>query len=215
MAVTCEGLIAWLRAWAAAVAAEKDRLTELDAAIGDADHGANMDRGLRAVLGKLPAAGVEDAGAILKGAGMTLLSTVGGASGPLYGTLLLQMGAATIGKRELSPVELAAAFRTGVDGVMRRGKARVGEKTMIDCLAPAAAVLEQSLAAGVELPESLRRAERAGHQGMLDTVPLVATKGRASYLGARSAGHQDPGATSSHLLLRAAAEVLGAGRGEA
>ena len=215
MAVDCEAVRAWLRGWAAAVAAEKDRLTELDSAIGDADHGANMDRGLQAVAARLPAAEVQDVGAVLKGAAMTLLSTVGGASGPLYGTLLLQMGAAAAGKPELSPPELAAALRAGVDGLMRRGKARVGEKTMIDCLEPASAALEQALAGGAPLAEALRRAERAGHQGMLDTIPLVATKGRASYLGERSRDHQDPGATSAHLLLRAAVEALGAGPGEA
>jgi phosphoenolpyruvate---glycerone phosphotransferase subunit DhaL len=211
VAVDCEAVRAWLRGWAAAVAAARDLLNELDAAIGDADHGANLDRGLKAVVAKLPAVEVQDVGAVLKGAGMTLLSTVGGASGPLYGTVLLQMAAAAAGKPELSPPELAAALRAGVDGLMRRGKAHVGEKTMVDCLAPASAALEQALVGGAPLAEALRRAERAGHQGMLDTIPLVATKGRASYLGERSRDHQDPGATSAHLLLRAAAEALGGG----
>ena len=210
-------IVAWLLAYADALAANKDYLTELDSAIGDADHGINMDRGFQAVVAKLtaqltaqPAAPAEgDIGATLKGAGMTLISTVGGASGPLYGTLFLGMAAAAAGKLELTVEEWIAAFEAGVAGVMRRGKAAPGDKTMIDCLAPAVDALKAAAAEGAGWGSALRGAEEAGRRGMEATIPLVARKGRASYLGERSAGHQDPGATSAHLLLAAAVEVLG------
>lgn len=211
MPITSEAILAWLRAYAAAIAAHKDELTRLDADIGDADHGANMDRGFQAVAGKLAGLAGQDVGAILKAVGMTLISTVGGASGPLYGTLFLQMAAGTAGKAALTPAEWESALRVGVDGVAKRGKARRGEKTMLDSLVPAVEALSVALASGAAIGEALWRCERAAHQGMLDTIPLVATKGRASYLGERSAGHQDPGATSAHLLLRAAAEAWAPG----
>ena len=206
-------IVAWLLAYADALAANKDYLTELDSAIGDADHGINMDRGFQAVVAQLtaqPAAPAQgDIGATLKGAGMTLISTVGGASGPLYGTLFLGMAAAAAGKLELTLADWIAAFDAGVAGVMRRGKAAPGDKTMIDCLAPAVDALKAAAAEGAGWGNALRRAEEAGRRGMEATIPLVARKGRASYLGERSAGHQDPGATSAHLLLAAAVEVLG------
>jgi dihydroxyacetone kinase-like protein len=206
-------IVAWLVAYADALAANKDYLTELDSAIGDADHGINMDRGFQAVVAQLtaqPAAPAEgDIGATLKGAGMTLISTVGGASGPLYGTLFLGMAAAAAGKLELTVEEWIAAFEAGVAGVMRRGKAALGDKTMIDCLAPAVDALKAAAAEGAGWGSALRGAEEAGRRGMEATIPLVARKGRASYLGERSAGHQDPGATSAHLLLAAAVEALG------
>ena len=206
-------IVAWLVAYADALAANKDYLTQLDSAIGDADHGINMDRGFQAVVAKLtaqPAAPAEgDIGATLKGAGMTLISTVGGASGPLYGTLFLGMAAAAAGKLELTLADWIAAFEAGVAGVMRRGKAAPGDKTMIDCLAPAVDALKAAAAEGAGWGSALRRAEEAGRRGMEATIPLVARKGRASYLGERSAGHQDPGATSAHLLLAAAVEALG------
>ena len=209
-------IVAWLLAYADALAANKDYLTELDSAIGDADHGINMDRGFQAVVAKLtaqltaqPAAPAEgDIGATLKGAGMTLISTVGGASGPLYGTLFLGMAAAAAGKLELTLEEWIAAFEAGVAGVMRRGKAALGDKTMIDCLAPAVDALKAAAAEGAGWGSALRGAEEAGRRGMEATIPLVARKGRASYLGERSVGHQDPGATSAHLLLAAAVEAL-------
>jgi dihydroxyacetone kinase-like protein len=207
-------MLSWLRAYAAAITAHKDELTHLDADIGDADHGANMDRGFQAVAGKLSGVAGQDIPAILKTVAMTLISTVGGASGPLYGTLFLQMAGATTGKVELNAAGWEAALRAGIDGVARRGKARRGEKTMLDSLLPGVEALSAALAAGAPFGEALWRCERAAHQGMLDTTPLVATKGRASYLGERSAGHQDPGATSAHLLLRAAAEAWAPGQGE-
>ncbi|HVO17797.1 MAG TPA: dihydroxyacetone kinase subunit DhaL [Anaeromyxobacter sp.] len=207
MPITRDAVLDWLKAFAAAIASERDHLTELDSAIGDADHGANMDRGFQAVLGMLPAVAEQDVGAVLKAVGMKLVSTVGGASGPLYGTLFLQMGAATAGKLTLSPAEWAAGLGAGVEGVARRGRARRGEKTMIDSLVPATEALSAALEGGASLEDALWQAERAARRGMLDTTPMVATKGRASYLGERSAGHQDPGATSAHLLVRAAAEA--------
>jgi len=199
---------AWLRVFADEVARRREYLTELDAAIGDADHGINMDRGMQAVVGKLDGAPPDDIGALLKLVGMTLVSTVGGAAGPLYGTLFLQMGTAAGQKPELTAEEWSAAFDAGVRGVQARGKAEPGDKTMIDALLPAVAALQQGVAAGLPAAEALRRAAEAAEQGMRATVPLVARKGRASYLGERSAGHQDPGATSSWMLMKAAAETL-------
>jgi len=209
--VTQEGVIAWLRAFARAVAANREELTELDAAIGDADHGINMDRGMQAVLGKLaelPPSDAGSVGALLKLVGMTLVSTVGGAAGPLYGTLFLQMGSATGGAAELTVAQWAAALEAGVKGAQARGKAELADKTMIDALLPAAVALNAAATSGLSLADALRKAAAAAEQGMKATIPLVARKGRASYLGERSAGHQDPGATSSWLLLRAAAEAL-------
>jgi dihydroxyacetone kinase-like protein len=212
VSITSESIVAWLRAYAAAIALHKDELTRLDSDIGDADHGANMARGFQAVLGKLAATSGEDVAAVLKTVAMTLISTVGGASGPLYGTLFLQMAVAATGKAALDTAGFETALRAGVDGVARRGKAVRGEKTMLDALLPAVEALSAALAEGVPFGEALWRCERAAHQGMLDTIPLVATKGRASYLGDRSAGHQDPGATSAHLLVRAAAEAWAPGQ---
>lgn len=200
----------WIGAFAAAVAENREYLTQLDSAIGDADHGINMNRGMQAVLAKMDAGGQADIGALLKTAGMTLVSTVGGAGGPLYGTLFLQMGTSAAGKSELSADDWAAALAAGVAGVQRRGKAEVGDKTMIDALVPAVEAVKSALAEGSDLDEALRRSAEAAREGMTATVPLVARKGRASYLGERSANHQDPGATSSWLLLRTAAETLAA-----
>lgn len=200
----------WIRAFAAVVAENKEYLTELDSAIGDADHGINMNRGFQAVLGKLDASESADIGALLKTVGMTLVSTVGGASGPLYGTLFLQMGTSAAGKSDLSGDDWAAALAAGVAGVQRRGKAELGDKTMIDALVPAVEAVRSALADGSTLDEALRRSAEAAREGMTATIPLVARKGRASYLGERSANHQDPGATSSWLLLRTATEALAA-----
>jgi dihydroxyacetone kinase-like protein len=215
--ITREGVVAWLRAFAAAVAENRSYLTDLDAAIGDADHGINMDRGMQAVAGKLdalevpgdaegPAAG--DVGGLLKTVGMTLVSTVGGAAGPLYGTFFLEMGKSAAGAAELTPAQWAAAVEAGVRGVQARGKAELGDKTMIDALLPAVEALHAAAAGGRPPAAALRGAAEAAEWGMKATTPLVARKGRASYLGERSAGHQDPGATSSWLLMRAAAEAL-------
>ena len=187
----------WIRAFAAVIAENKEYLTELDSAIGDADHGINMNRGMQAVLAKLEGDGQADVGALLKTVGTTLVSTVGGASGPLYGTLFLQMGSSAAGKPELSEGDWAAALAAGVAGVQRRGKAELGDKTMIDALVPAVEALRSSLTGGATAGEALHRSAEAARDGMTATIPLVARKGRASYLGERSADHQDPGATSS------------------
>ena len=210
MSLGHDDILRWIRAFAAEVDANKEQLTQLDSAIGDGDHGINMQRGMSAVLVKVDATGEEsDIGALLKTVGMTLVSTVGGAGGPLYGTLFMQMGMAVSGKEELSSDDWAAALEAAVTGVQARGKAEPGDKTMIDALIPGRDALKAALAEGATFEDALRQSADAADQGMRDTVPLVARKGRASYLGERSAGHQDPGATSSHLLLEAAAETWG------
>jgi dihydroxyacetone kinase-like protein len=210
--VTHQGLDAWLRSFAAVVAENREYLTDLDAAIGDADHGSNMDRGMQAVVGRLdgPSAGGAGGGvgALLKLVGMTLVSTVGGAAGPLYGTFFLQMGKNAGAATELTVAQWSGALEAGVKGVQMRGKAERDDKTMLDALGPAAEALNAAAASGLSLAEALRKAAVAAEQGMQATIPLVARKGRASYLGERSAGHQDPGATSAWLLMQAAAETL-------
>ncbi len=208
--ITRDEILSWLRCYRQVLGENKDYLTQLDSAIGDADHGANMDRGFAAVVDKLSTADDKDIGAILKLVGMTLVSTVGGAGGPLYGTLFMRAGAATDGKMELSTSDFASALEAGLAGVQQRGKATPGEKTMVDALTPACAALRQAADAGDGAGAALEAAASAAEQGMKATIPLLATKGRASYLGERSIGHQDPGATSSYLLLRCAADCLGA-----
>jgi dihydroxyacetone kinase-like protein len=208
MSVSYDDVLRWVQRFAAEVEANKEYLTQLDAAVGDGDHGINMQRGMSAVIAKVDAeAGEQDVGALLKMVGMTLVSTVGGAGGPLYGTLFLQMGTATAGKSELSPDDWAVALEAGIAGVQARGKAEPGDKTMIDALLPGRDALKTALGGGATFADALRQSAAAAEQGMRDTIPLVARKGRASYLGERSAGHQDPGATSSQLLLEAAAET--------
>jgi len=212
VSVSYDDVVAWVRAFAAQVEANKEYLTELDAAIGDADHGINMNRGMSAVAGKLDEpARDQDIGALLKTVGMTLVSSVGGAAGPLYGTLFLQMGTAAAGKSELGPDDWAAALEAGIKGVEARGKAEPGDKTMLDALLPGLQALKSALDGGASFEDALTASAEAAGQGMRDTIPLVARKGRASYLGERSAGHQDPGATSSHMLLETAAATWGGG----
>ena len=210
-AVTLDGLHAWVREFAALIAANKEQLTQLDAAIGDADHGTNMDRGMTAVLAALdgdepPAA---SAAALFKRVGMTLVSTVGGASGPLFGTFFIRLSTAAGDAAEIEPKAFAAALRAGLDGVVARGKAEAGDKTMYDALAPGLDALDGALAAGSDLSSALSTAAAAAEAGRDATTPMLARKGRASYLGERSVGHQDPGATSTALLLRAAHTALG------
>jgi len=204
--ITNDQVVAWVRAFAAQVAEQKSALTKLDAAIGDGDHGTNMDRGMRKVLEKLDGAEGDDIGATLKAVGMALVSSVGGASGPLYGTLFMQMGAGSAGSTELDLEGWATALGKGVAGVQARGKAELEDKTMIDALIPAVEALKEH--AGDTLADALTASADAAQKGMEATIPLVARKGRASYLGERSADHQDPGATSTHLLIRAAADTL-------
>ncbi|MFE3632674.1 dihydroxyacetone kinase subunit DhaL [Streptomyces sp. NPDC059168] len=195
----------WMAATAASVDREADRLTALDSAIGDADHGSNMQRGFTAVMAALEKETPGTPGAVLILAGRLLISTVGGASGPLYGTLLRRTGKALGDAAEVSEEQLADALRAGVDGVMALGKATPGDKTMIDALVPAVDALGDGFAA----------ARSAAEEGAVATTPLQARKGRASYLGERSIGHQDPGATSSALLIAAlGAAAGGEARGE-
>ena len=200
-------LAAWVRRSAALIAEHAEELTELDAAIGDADHGANMKRGLAAAAEAVQAGGFTSADALLKKVGTTLVSTVGGASGPLYGTLFLRAGGAVAGLEALDAQALAGALEAGVGGIAARGRATTGEKTMLDAWSPALEALRthpDDLAAGVAA------AARAAAEGRDATKPMVATKGRASYLGERSAGHIDPGAASTALLLAALDDVVAA-----
>lgn len=207
MAVPYAQVLGWVEAFSSTVAENKEYLTRLDSAIGDADHGINMDRGMKAVGAKLDGLEGDDIGAMLKTVGMTLVSTVGGAGGPLYGTLFLQMGMATAGKTELGPEDWAAALDAAVKGVQMRGKAEPGDKTMVDALIPARDAFSAAVAESASFEEALKRSAQAAEEGMLATTPLVAKKGRASYLGERSAGHQDPGATSSYMLVKTAADT--------
>ena len=207
MTVSREAVIHGIQLYAEVIARNKEYLTTLDSAIGDADHGINMDRGFQSVLRQLPTVADKDIGDIFKAVGMALVSSVGGASGPLYGTIFLQLGNVTAGKLELSPEDWAIALEAGVKGVILRGKASLGDKTMVDSLAPGLEALKAALADGADFGEAMHRSADAAKQGMEATIPLIARKGRASYLGERSAGHQDPGATSSYLLLETLAKA--------
>jgi dihydroxyacetone kinase-like protein len=199
--------VRWVHTFATTIAENKAYLTELDSSIGDADHGINMDRGMQAALGKIADLPAGDIGNLFKTVGMTLVSTVGGASGPLYGTLFLRLGTALAGRSELEAGDWLAALTQAIEGVQARGKAVANDKTMLDALMPARAALAEAIANGASLSDALRRSADAAEGGMQATIPLVARKGRASYLGERSAGHQDPGATSSYLLLKTVADI--------
>jgi dihydroxyacetone kinase-like protein len=187
----------------------KEYLTELDAAIGDADHGINLDRGFDAVKQKLTTLSeTTDIGTILKTIGMTLVSTVGGASGPLYGTAFMRAGQVVQGKNELSKEDIVKIFEAALDGIKQRGKAEAGDKTMIDSIEPAYKALKDSLDNNIALPEALNRAANAAKEGMEYTKNISARKGRASYLGERSIGHLDPGATSAYLMIKSFSDVV-------
>lgn len=201
MTITTADLATFLRRFAASMAEHREELTRLDSAVGDGDHGINMDRGMRAVLEALPGLEEGDPGTLVKQAGMKLISTVGGASGPLYGTFFLRLGTSLGTDREVDRERFVAALRAGLEGVIARGKAEPGDKTMIDALAPAVESLEA--AGDSDWGHALDAACAAADGGRDSVVPLVARKGRASYLGERSAGHADPGATSSALLIHA------------
>ena len=207
--LTSDQMIKWLERFAALLAENKDHLTQLDSAIGDADHGANMDRGFKAVLGKKTEFQGKDIATVFKTVAMTLISTVGGASGPLYGTFFLQAGLLAAGKSSISAEEFGALLEKGLNGVIQRGKANPGDKTMIDAMQPAIEAYRKAVQGGESLDGALKKAAKSSREGMKATIPLVAEKGRASYLGERSAGHQDPGSTSTALLFQAAAESLG------
>ena len=209
MPIATEDVVRWINQMALVLHENRDYLTQLDSAIGDADHGINMDRGFKAVLEKLPTVASTDIGAILKTVGTTLVSTVGGASGPLYGTAYLRMGMATAGKNELYESDVVAMWEAALEGIKARGKAQPGEKTMVDALTPALAAMKAAESQNLGLATLLCDAESAAEQGMKATIPMLATKGRASYLGERSIGHQDPGATSSWLMLKVLADTCG------
>jgi phosphoenolpyruvate---glycerone phosphotransferase subunit DhaL len=206
--ISSNQILLWIERYAAQIAEQKDYLTQLDSAIGDADHGANMDRGFQAVLAKKTELQSSDIGALLKGVAMTLISKVGGASGALYGTFFLQASTTALGKTELSPSEFGSLLEKGLAGIVSRGKAAIGDKTMVDAFQPAVNAYRHSVESGKALEEALSNAVSSAEEGLKSTVPLVARKGRASYLGERSAGHADPGATSTLLLFRSAAETL-------
>jgi dihydroxyacetone kinase-like protein len=207
LSVSYDGVLRFIHAFQAVVAENKDYLTKLDGAIGDGDHGINMDRGMKAAVAKIDGHPPGDIGSLLKTVGMALVSSVGGAGGPLYGTLFMQLGMSLGNKSEMDLAEWAAAVEAGVKGLQMRGKAEPEDKTMVDAWIPARDALMAAVEDGTDLGEALRRSASAAEEGMTATIPLVARKGRASYLGERSAGHQDPGATSTYLLLRCAADT--------
>jgi dihydroxyacetone kinase-like protein len=204
VAITRDTVVDWMNRFASEMEEHRAELVRLDTAIGDADHGTNMDRGMRKALERLDSTDQADPGAVLKTVAMALVSSVGGAAGPLYGTLFLQMGGALAGQEEVDLAGYVGAWRKGLEGVQMRGKAEPGDKTMVDALGPAVEAMEGAS----DLDGALRDAVEAAERGMRDTIPMVARKGRASYLGERSKNHQDPGATSTYYLYRSAAEAL-------
>ena len=208
MTVTKQQVVQWLEHTAVVLNDNKEYLSQLDSSIGDADHGINMSRGFKAVLDRLPSVADKDIGNILKTTGMALISSVGGASGPLYGTFFIRSGAASMAKEELNSADLLQMFFDGVDGVVQRGRPQLGDKTMFDAWAPALEAMQAAFVNGDDVVAALRSMVTAAEQGMKNTIPLQAKKGRASYLGERSIGHQDAGATSSYLILKALLETL-------
>jgi len=206
--VPLETLVGWLRRFTELVTDQRAYLTELDSAIGDADHGANMSRGMTAVIEKLDGATPGAADELFKTVGMTLVTSVGGASGPLYGTFFLRMGMTAGAVPSFDGESLGVALRAGLEGVVARGKAEAGDKTMYDAMEPALRAFDAAIKDGRTVPQAAEAAATAAEAGRDATAPLVARKGRASYLGERSAGHLDPGATSTALLFQALAETL-------
>lgn len=201
-------LTGWVREFARLIGENAQYLTDLDAAIGDADHGVNMDRGMTAALGALDEAAPSDMSALCKQVGMTLVKSVGGASGPLYGTFFLRMAGALGADASVDAADFAKALRAAVEGVVQRGRAEAGDKTMFDALAPALDALDAALTSGGGLAAALADAALAAEKGRDATESMVARKGRASYLGQRSVGHVDPGATSAAMLIAAAASAF-------
>jgi len=205
--MTNDDVMRWLERTADVLHENRVYLTDLDSAIGDADHGINMDRGFSAVRDKFPTMATMDISTRLRTVGSTLVSTVGGAGGPLYGTAYLRAAGVAAGKQELTSADVVAMLEAFLGGIVARGKAQPGEKTMVDALTPATTAAKQALDEGATLAQITSRAAAAAEEGMKATIPMLATKGRASYLGERSIGHQDPGATSSWLILRSLAET--------
>ncbi len=205
--MTNEDVLRWIERTADVLRENRTYLTDLDAAIGDADHGINMDRGFKAVRDKFPTMATMDIATRLRTTGTTLVSTVGGAGGPLYGTAYIRAAGVAAGKEELASADVVAMLEAFLGGIVARGKAHPGEKTIVDALTPAVAAAKQALDEGATLAQITSRASAAAEKGMKATIPMLATKGRASYLGERSIDHQDPGATSSWLILRCLAET--------
>jgi dihydroxyacetone kinase-like protein len=208
-------VLQWVNELAFLVRDQRDYLTQLDAAIGDADHGINLDRGLSAVVAKLHGMAEEAPGAILEAVGTVLTFTVGGAAGPLYGSGFRGLGQALGSKPQFGPEDLLVALRAGLEAIQKLGAAAVGDKTIVDAFVPALAAFERGLRSGEDLPAATTRAREAAEEGMRATVPLQARKGRASYLGPRSMGHQDPGASSTALLFSALERAAGGADGPA
>lgn len=207
--VSRDNLLAWIEALTQVYAENKQYLTQLDSAIGDADHGINMDRGFTTAKAKLAETNPQTISDILKTVAMALISKVGGAAGPLYGTFFLKLSGTCANKEELSVADVVAMFEAGLEGIQQRGKAELNDKTMVDVWIPAVAAMKQVQANGADLTEVLQQGVATAETAMKNTIPLQARKGRASYLGERSIGHQDPGATSSYLLLKTAAKTWG------
>jgi len=207
MPVSKEDVLHWLVASQKVFAEKREQLTELDSAVGDGDFGISLDRGFTAVHAELSANPPADLRSVLQNAASVLIRTMGGTSGPLLGTFFLRAGTACAGKSELAPADVVALFQAGVDGIQQRGKAAVGDKTMLDALIPAVDAMRGALEAGNNLAEILEQGAAAAETGMQATKNMQARKGRGSYLGDRSVGHQDPGATGAYLLVKAAAEV--------
>lgn len=201
MTITKQHIVQWLEDSADIFQNEQAFLTELDREIGDADHGLNMNRGFQKVKEKLPSVADKDIGTILKTTGMTLLSSIGGASGPLYGTFFIRAATSVMSKEELNLAELTKMLQDGMDGIVQRGKAEVGDKTMIDTWNGIMTSLKQDQ--NISAYDALNAAVASAEVAMKSTIPMQARKGRASYLGERSIGHQDPGATSTYLLVTA------------
>ncbi|CAI0803005.1 dihydroxyacetone kinase subunit DhaL [Serratia ficaria] len=209
MALTKQQVVDWLLRCGEVFTRQRDFLTQLDTEIGDADHGLNMNRGFNKVVEKLPSVADKDIGFILKNTGMTLLSSVGGASGPLFGTFFIRAAQAANAKQSLDLAELHQLMQEGVEGVVMRGKAEPGDKTLCDVWWPVVESLGQSARQQLAVPDALRRAAERAEQAVEGTITMQARKGRASYLGERSIGHQDPGATSVMLMIKTLAEVAG------
>ncbi len=207
MSVSKQDVLRWLSALQKVFAENRQQLTDLDSAVGDGDCGISLDRGFTAVQAELTANPPADIRAVFQNVSTVLIKTMGGSSGPLLGTFFLRAGAACAGKSELAPADVVALFQAGVEGIQQRGKAALGDKTMLDALLPAVDAMRGALEAGSGLAEILERGAAAAEAGMRATISMQARKGRASYLGDRSVGHQDPGATGSYLLLKAAADA--------
>ena len=206
--VSREDIIKWLQATAQVLEENKEHLTDLDSAIGDADHGINMERGFKKVFSQLPPPPEINIDEILKKTGFALITSVGGASGPLYGTFFMEASRAVKDRTELAGSDLVALFEAGIKGIMRIGKAQLGDKTMLDALIPALEALRLQVEEDADTVGALSAMTEAAKDGMKKTIPLLAKKGRASYLGERSIGHQDPGATSTYLVIRTLLETV-------